>query len=46
VVNLQYWSMAETKMAPYPEIRSYKKIQAKLLTQYPEAGLSFIYSNQ
>jgi uncharacterized membrane protein len=44
VVNLQYWSMAETKMAPYPEIRSYKKIQAKLEKEFPGAGLSFIYS--
>jgi uncharacterized membrane protein YphA (DoxX/SURF4 family) len=42
-VNVQYWSMAETKMAPYPEIRSYKKIQAKLEAQYPGAGLSFVY---
>jgi uncharacterized membrane protein len=42
-VNLQYWSMAETKMAPYPEIRSYQKIQAKLLDQFPAAGFTFIY---
>jgi len=44
-VNLQYWSMAETKMAPYPEIRSYKKIEAKLEKKFPEAGFSFIYFN-
>ena len=46
VVNLQYWSMAETKMAPYPEIRSYKKIQAKLEKEFPNAGLTFIYSDE
>lgn len=43
LIDLQYWSMVETKMAPYPEIRSYKKIEAKLEEQYPAAGLSFIY---
>jgi uncharacterized membrane protein YphA (DoxX/SURF4 family) len=43
LVNVQYWSMAETKMAPYPEIRSYKKIQAKLEKEFPEAGFSFVY---
>jgi hypothetical protein len=42
-VNLQYWSMSETQMAPYPEIRVYKKLQHKLEMEYPEAGLSFIY---
>ncbi len=43
LLNLQYWSMAETKMAPYPEIRSYKKIQAKLEKEFPAAGFSFVY---
>jgi len=43
LINLQYWSMTETKMAPYPEIRSYQKIQAKLEEEYPGAGFSFIY---
>jgi len=43
LIDLQYWSMVETKMAPYPEIRSYKKIQAKLEKQFPDAGLNFVY---
>ncbi len=43
VIDLQYWAMAETSMAPYPEIRAYKKIQSKLEKQYPTAGLTFIY---
>jgi len=43
VMDLQYWAMAETNVAPYPEIRVYKKIQWKLEKQYAGAGLSFVY---
>jgi hypothetical protein len=42
-VNLQSWSMSETNMAPYPEIRAYKVIATKLLTTYPNAGFTFSY---
>ena len=43
VIDLQYWAMTETNIAPYPEIRVYKKIQEKLEKAFPEAGLSFVY---
>jgi len=43
VIDLQYWAMSETRVAPYPEIRVYKQIQTKLQEQYPRAGLSFVY---
>jgi len=42
-VDLGYWALSETNVAPYPEIRVYKKLQRKLELQYPAAGLSFIY---
>lgn len=45
-INLQYWSMSETKMAPYPEVRVYRQIAEKLEKQYPEASFSFIYFNE
>ncbi len=44
-INLQYWSMAETQMAPYPEIRAYEILQHKLEAKYPAAGLTFVYIN-
>jgi hypothetical protein len=43
VIDLQYWAMTETNVAPCPEIRVYKKIQGKLEKQYADAGLSFVY---
>jgi len=42
-INLDYWALSETNVAPYPEIRVFKKIQQKLEFQYPAAGLSFRY---
>jgi uncharacterized membrane protein YphA (DoxX/SURF4 family) len=43
MIDLQYWAISETRLAPYPEVRVYKKIQHKLEQQYPAAGFSFIY---
>ncbi|WP_295673974.1 hypothetical protein [uncultured Mucilaginibacter sp.] len=42
-IDLGYWALSETNVAPYPEIRVYKKIQHQLEIQYPAAGLSFNY---
>ncbi len=45
-IDLQSWAMSETRMAPYPELRVYKKIQAKLENEYPGAGFKFHYSGR
>lgn len=42
-IDLGYWAISETNVAPYPEMRVYKKLQHKLVLQYPAAGLSFNY---
>ncbi|BAU54001.1 hypothetical protein [Mucilaginibacter gotjawali] len=42
-IDLGYWALSETNVAPYPEIRVYKKIQHQLEIRYPAAGLSFNY---
>jgi hypothetical protein len=42
-IDLQYWAMSETNVAPYPEIRVYKKLQVKLERQYAAAGLSCVF---
>jgi len=42
-IDLQYWALSETSVAPYPEIRVYKTLALKLQSQYPAAGFSFVY---
>lgn len=42
-IDLSTWSMKELNVPINPELRIYKNIQAKLLRQYPAAGLSFVY---
>jgi hypothetical protein len=42
-INIQYWSISETNVLVYPELRAYKTLGEKLKKQYPLAGLSFVY---
>jgi len=42
-IDIQNWAISETGVSAYPEMRVYKTIEAKLLKQYPAAGLTFIY---
>lgn len=43
IINVQKWGIDEMKILPYPEIRTYKLLEKKLLKKYPGAGMSFIY---
>jgi hypothetical protein len=42
-IDLQYWAMSETNVAPYPEIRVYETLAAKLSEQYKGAGISCVF---
>lgn len=43
IIDIQYWAMSETKVAPYPEIRVYKKMQKKLEKKFAVSGISCVY---
>jgi len=42
-IDIQNWAISETSVSAYPEIRVYKRMQAKLEKQYATAGLNFVY---
>ncbi len=42
-IDIKTWSIAETTVSAYPEMRTYKIMQKKLEKQYAAAGLSFVY---